>query len=47
MMLSDLDLLPSNNNWTMRVGDLLNNMGFSIVWQNQGVGNEIAFSSLF
>ena len=34
------------NNRVIRVRNLLNNTGFSIVWQNQGVGNEIAFLTL-
>ena len=47
MMLNDMVLFSNNNNWAIRVRNLLNNTGFSIVWQNQGVGNEIAFLTLF
>ena len=39
-------LFPNKNNWVIRVRNLLNNTGFSIVWQNQGVGNEIEFLTL-
>jgi len=46
MMLNDMVLFPNKNNWAIRVRNLLNNTGFSIVWQNQGVGNEIAFLTL-
>ena len=46
MMLNDMVLFPNKNNWVTRVRNLLNNTGFSIVWQNQGVGNEIAFLTL-
>ena len=38
MMLNDMVLFPNTNNWVIRVKHLLNNTGFSIVWQNQGVG---------
>ena len=40
MMLNDLVLFP------IRVRNLLNNTGISIVWQNQGVRNEMAFITL-
>ena len=46
MMLNDMVLFPKKNNWVIRVRNVLNNTGFSIVWQNQGVGNEIAFLTL-
>ena len=39
-------LFPNKNNLVIRVRNLLNNTGFSIAWQNQGVGNEIAFLTL-
>ena len=40
MMLNYMVLFPNKNNWVISVRNLLNNTGFSIVWQNQGVGNE-------
>ena len=46
MMLNDMVLFSNKNNWVIRVRIFLNNTGFSIVWQNQGVGNEIAFLTL-
>ena len=39
-------LCPNKNNWVIRVRHVLNNTGFSIVWVNQGEGNEIAFLTL-
>ena len=46
MMLNDMVLFPNKNNWVVRVRNFLNNTGFSIVWQNQGVVNEMAFLTL-
>ena len=46
MMLNDMVLFPNKNNWVIRVRNVLNNTGFSIVWQNHGLGNEIAFLTL-
>ena len=46
MMLNDMVLFPNKNNLVIRVRNLLNNTGFSIVWQNQGVRKEIAFLTL-
>ena len=40
MMLNDMVLFPNKNNWVIRVRNLLNNTGFSIVW------HEIAFLTL-
>ena len=45
-MLNYMVLCPNKNNWAIRVIHLLNNTGFSIVWVNQGEGNEIAFLTL-
>ena len=42
----DIVLFPNKNNWVIRVRNVLNNTGVFIVWQNQGVGNEIAFLKL-
>ena len=46
MMLNYMVLFPNKNNWVISVRNLLNNTGFSIVWQNQGKGMKRAFLTL-
>ena len=45
-ILNDMVLFPNKYKWAIRVRNLLNNTGFSIVWQNEGKANEIAFLTL-
>ena len=43
MMLNDTIIYPNVNNWASRVQRILENLAFTIVWLNQGVGCPKAF----
>jgi len=38
MMLTDQIMYPNGNNWASHVKRILENLGFNVVWLNQGAG---------
>ena len=47
MLIKDIETYPNKTNWAVTIKNILENMGFSHVWQNQGVENIKVFMSLF
>ena len=47
MMLTDIELRPNKQNWTSMIKHLLSRLGFSEVWNAQGVGNISNFLYIF
>ena len=46
-MLNDINTNDETTNWTSKIKNLLNTMGFGYVWLNQGVENEHMFMNIF
>ena len=47
MMLNDFQLFPEKKSWVKSIRNIFENLGFNIVWLNQGVENVKLFLSVF
>ena len=46
-MLEDMQLHPERSSWAKSVKQLLESLGFNLVWLSQGVGDITRFMSIF